>query len=61
MTIARDGRLLDVALLKSSGFPNLDNAVVETIRQASPFAPLPADLAQEQKTFIVPVNYTREH
>jgi protein TonB len=61
MTIARDGRLLDVALLKSSGFPTLDNAVVETIRQASPFAPLPGDLAQGQKTFIVPVNYTREH
>lgn len=61
MTIARDGRLLDVALVKSSGFPNLDNAVVETIRQASPFAPLPGDLAQDQKTFVVPVNYTREH
>jgi periplasmic protein TonB len=60
MTIARDGRLLDVSLLKSSGFPNLDRAVVETIRQASPFAPLPADLAQSQQTFIVPVNYTRE-
>ncbi|MBN9085684.1 MAG: TonB family protein [Reyranella sp.] len=60
MTIARDGRLLDVALVKSSGFPNLDNAVVETIRLASPFAPLPGDLAQDRKTFIVPVNYTRE-
>ena len=60
MTIARDGRLLDVALLKSSGFPNLDRAVVETIRQASPFAPMPAYLAQSQQTFIVPVNYTRE-
>jgi TonB family protein len=61
LTIARDGRVLDVSLLKSSGFPNLDNAVVETIRQASPFAPLPSELAQDHKTFIVPVNYTREH
>jgi protein TonB len=60
MTIARDGRLLDVGLVKSSGFPNLDNAVVETIRQASPFAPLPGAIAQDRKTFIVPVNYTRE-
>jgi protein TonB len=60
MTIARDGRLLDVSLIKSSGFPNLDTAVIETIRQASPFAPLPGDLAQDRKTFIVPVNYTRE-
>jgi len=60
MTIARDGRLLDLALMKSSGFPDLDRAVVETIRRASPFAPLPADLGREQQTFIVPVNYTRE-
>jgi periplasmic protein TonB len=60
MTIARDGRLLDVSLVKSSGFPVLDVAVVQAIRQASPFAPLPAELAEQQKTFIVPVNYTRE-
>ncbi|HYD07873.1 MAG TPA: TonB family protein [Reyranella sp.] len=60
MTIARDGRLIDVALVRSSGFPNLDWAVVETIRQASPFAPLPAELGQNQRTFIVPVNYSRD-
>jgi protein TonB len=60
MTIGRDGRLLDVALVKSSGFPDLDDAVVSTIRQASPFAPLPGDLVQDHKSFIVPVNYTRE-
>jgi TonB family protein len=60
MTIARDGRLLDVALLKSSGVPSLDQAVVETIRQASPFAPLPAELSSERRTFVVPINYTRE-
>jgi protein TonB len=60
MTIGRDGRLMDVALMKSSGFPDLDSAVVETIRRASPFAPLPADLGRDQQIFIVPVNYTRE-
>jgi protein TonB len=61
MTIARDGQLLDVALLKSSGVPSLDQAVVETIRRASPFAPLPAELASDRRTFVVPINYTREH
>jgi TonB family protein len=61
MTIARDGRLLDVALLKSSGVPSLDQAVVETIRRASPFAPLPTELASDRRTFVVPINYTREH
>lgn len=60
MTIARDGRLLDVALLKSSGFANLDNGVVEAIRRASPFAPLPADTARDQQTFVVPISYKHE-
>jgi protein TonB len=59
LTLARDGQVLDVSLLKSSGSPSLDGAVVQTIRQASPFPPLPADLGGEQ-SFIVPVNYTRD-
>ena len=59
LTLARGGQVLDVSLLKSSGSPTLDNAVVQTIRQASPFPPLPAQLGGEQ-SFIVPVNYTRE-
>ncbi len=60
LIIARDGRLLDLALAKSSGFPDLDRAVVATIRKASPFAPLPAEIALEHYTFVVPINYSRE-
>lgn len=60
LTIAADGRLLDIALARSSGFPDLDRAVVETIRKAAPFAPLPAEIAREQPTFVVPINYARE-
>lgn len=61
LTLARNGGVLDVALLKSSGSPTLDTAVVETIRQASPFPPLPAGLASGgTQTFIVPINYTRD-
>ena len=59
LTLARDGGVLDVSLLKSSGSATLDSAVVQTIRQASPFPPLPAELGGAQ-TFIVPVNYTRD-
>jgi len=57
LIIARDGQLLDVTLLRSSGFPDLDQAVVETIHQASPFLPPPAGRPQ---TFVVPVSYTRD-
>jgi periplasmic protein TonB len=57
LIIALDGQLLDVALLRSSGFPDLDRAVVDTIHQASPFPPPPAGRPQ---TFVVPVSYTRD-
>jgi protein TonB len=61
LTLARDGGVLDVALLKSSGSSTLDTAVVDTIRRASPFPPLPPGLAGGgTQTFIVPVNYTRD-
>lgn len=61
LTLARNGGVIDVALLRSSGSPTLDTAVVDTIRQASPFPPLPPGLASGgTQTFIVPVNYTRD-
>src|SRR5258708_101968 len=60
VTVARDGRVLDVELTKSSGFPSLDRGVVESIRQASPFAPLPAEVADSQLSFIVPISYAKE-
>jgi protein TonB len=60
LTIGRDGRLIGVALARPSGSPNLDRGVMDTIRKASPFAPLPAELAADSHTFIVPIDYTRE-
>jgi len=45
VTIARDGRLLDVAISRSSGYKALDSAVMEVIRAAAPYAPLPNDVA----------------
>jgi protein TonB len=60
LTIGRDGQLIDAALARPSGSPALDNGVIETIRRASPFAPLPAELAASSHTFIVPINYAQE-
>jgi protein TonB len=60
LTIGRDGRLLDAGLARPSGSPNLDRGVIETIRKASPFAPLPAALTADSHTFIVPIDYTQE-
>jgi TonB family protein len=60
LAIAKDGRLLDVSLARSSGFSSLDRGVIDTIRKASPFAPLPATLAADQSTFVVPINLMPE-
>ena len=42
VTVARDGRLLDVRVGTSSGWPAIDAAELETIRKAAPFPPVPA-------------------
>jgi TonB family protein len=60
LTVARDGRLVDVSLAKSSGFAVLDRSVVDIIRRASPFAPFPADVAVDSYTFVVPIDYRQE-
>jgi TonB family protein len=59
VTIARDGRLLNATINRSSGYPTLDNAVLEIIRQSAPYAPLPSDVPGEQHTFVLPLNYKR--
>ena len=59
VTIARDGRLLDVGISKSSGYKTLDNAVLEVIRSAAPYAPLPNDMLGDRHTFVLPLNYRR--
>src|SRR4030095_6274726 len=56
-TTARAGRLVAVALVRPSGSPTLDRGVIDTIRKASPFAPLPAELAADSHTVIVTINY----
>ncbi len=60
LTIGRDGRLIDAALARASGSPALDSGVMETVRKASPFAPLPAELTANSHTFVVPINYAQE-
>jgi TonB family protein len=54
-SIARDGRLLDVKISKSSGVVALDRGLVEAIRAASPYPPLPAEISGDRVTFTQPI------
>lgn len=59
ITIARDGRLMDVGLSRSSGSPTLDNFTLNMVRSAAPYSPLPDDITGSQHTFILPLNFRR--
>lgn len=55
VVIARNGRLLDVSVAGSSGYPQLDKGVVEGIRRGSPYAPLPDSIQGDSATFTLPL------
>jgi len=58
VTIARDGRLLNVVVTQSSGFPEMDRGVVAGVRQGSPYTPLPDNIQGASATFRLPLTST---
>ena len=60
LTIARDGGLIDLSLPKQSGSADVDGSLLDAIRRAAPFAPLPTGFTDSRFTFIVPINYASE-
>ncbi len=56
--IARSGRLLGESLARSTEYPMLDRAALDSVRRAAPFPPLPEDLAGETREFLVPFVFT---
>jgi len=59
VVIARDGRLLNVSIARSSGVPEFDQGVLAGVRSGSPYAPLPPDIRGETATFDLPLVSTR--
>jgi TonB family protein len=59
MVIARDGRLLDASITHSSGVAALDRGMLESVRVASPYPPLPADIPGDQIVFVQPITAKR--
>jgi protein TonB len=54
--INEDGSIGEEEVLQSSGHPGLDQAAIETLRQASPFH-LPRPLGQPRMTIKIPMSY----
>ncbi len=59
VVIARDGRLLNVSVSRSSGIPEFDQGVLAGVRSGSPYAPLPPDIKGDSATFDLPLVSTR--
>jgi len=58
-SVARDGHVLEVTLVRGSGSPTLDEAAQATFRNAR-MPPFPADMSQAQTTVTVPIRYRLE-
>lgn len=56
-TIRKDGELVGVRILESSGFAALDLESLRTVRSAAPFKPLPAATGMGEATVRVTFNY----
>lgn len=55
VTIARNGRLLAVDVIRSSGVPEFDQGVLAGVRAGSPYTPLPPDIQGESASFNLPL------
>ncbi len=56
-SIGRDGRLVGLKLLRSSGFSLLDRAALNAIREAAPFPPLPGRLHIDRLNIYATFSY----
>ncbi|TCL74530.1 energy transducer TonB [Rhizobium sp. BK251] len=58
LTIESGGSLSGLSVARSSGIPALDQAVIEGVRRASPFPPLPAEWGRPSWSFTQEVQVT---
>lgn len=56
-TILRSGQLKEVKRVRGSGFPLLDNAAVQAVRDAAGFGPFPEEWPDEEITIVANFTY----
>jgi protein TonB len=59
-TISKNGHLLNLDLDQSSSYQILDQAALDTVRNAAPFPEIPAILKSEDLTFKLPIVFILE-
>ncbi|MEW2914169.1 TonB family protein [Leisingera sp. JC11] len=59
LTVARDGRLLDHRIAKSSGIAAFDQAALAAVARAGNFPPAPKKLQASQIRLSLPISFTR--
>ncbi len=57
-TLARDGTVLAAEIERGSGFPLLDQAVLDMLRNASPVPPLPERFTGERIQITLPIGFS---
>ena len=58
--IDRKGNLLSSRIATSSGSPILDAEAVALVKRAAPFPPPPAEIADADLSFVVPIRFTAD-
>jgi protein TonB len=53
-TIGRNGSLLSVAIVRSSGKPSLDRNTIDAFQNAAPYPPIPPEIPGDSVTFTLP-------
>jgi protein TonB len=59
-TLDRSGKITSTELKKSTGFAELDAAVVQAVENAQPFPPPPAEVDDSQLKFAAPFVFNRD-
>lgn len=57
LVVARDGRVLNVAIARSSGNPALNQAALDMVKRAEPLPAMPDELLRTRLEIILPVRY----
>jgi TonB family protein len=47
-TVRRSGELAEAVLLRSSGYPSVDQALLRAVRRAAPYNPFPNDMPDQE-------------